>query len=123
VPCAQFYNQEPSPDPEELVNVIRWVRPGGDFTANFPIFSRGEVNGEKRLPLYGWVTSRCESPIASYQDPKYLFYSPISKEDIRWNWEKILFDQSGQPYRRYASSVEPSDIEDDINRLLSGEKE
>jgi len=48
-----------------------------------------------------------------------LYYSPISTEDIRWNFEKILFDRAGQPYRRYAPSVEPSMMEDDIKYLVS----
>jgi len=43
----------------------------------------------------------------------------MSQEDVRWNWEKILFDKNGQPFRRYASMVEPFEIEEDIITLLA----
>jgi len=96
------------------------VRPGNDFQPEFPLFARSDVNGENRLPLYQWATSRCAAPIPTFFDPISLYmYSPLAKEDIRWNWEKILFDRNGQPYRRYASMVEPFEIEDDINTLLA----
>lgn len=120
MPCNQFYNQEPSADPQEIENVIRWVRPGGGFELEFPIFARSAVNGETRLPLYQWMTSRCESPVPFFNDPNYMFYTPMTSSDIRWNFEKTLFDQNGQPYRRYASTVEPFEIEADILMLLSG---
>lgn len=99
--------------------MIRHVRPGNDFTPSFPMFARSEINGENRIPLYKLVTDRCPSPVPTFQDAHYLYYSPMAKEDIRWNWEKILFDKSGQPYRRYGSMVEPFEIEEDITTLLA----
>ena len=119
MPCSQFFNQEPSSDPTELANGIRWVRPGNDFNLEFPIFVRSEINGKNRLPLYRWLTSRCPSPVPQFGPANLLLYEPISQEDIRWNFEKILFDRDGQPYRRYASSVTPPEIEDDITFLLA----
>jgi glutathione peroxidase len=101
------------------MNVLRWVRPGNDFSLSFPIFSRADVNGENRIPLYQWVTSRCPPPVPFIQDPHYLYYNPISSEDIRWNFEKVLMDRTGQPYRRYASSVEPEQLMEDILLLLA----
>jgi len=119
VPSSNFFNQEPSGDPEELINAVRHVRPGKGFNPNFPLFSRSDVNGENRIPLYSWALSRCDPAVPFFQDPKMLYYSPISAEDIRWNFEKILFDRAGQPYRRYAPSVEPALMEDDIKYLVS----
>jgi len=119
VPSSNFFNQEPSGDPEELMNAIRHVRPGNNFNPDFPLFSRCDVNGANRIPLYSWVLSRCEAPVPFFQDPKMLYYTPISKEDIRWNYEKILIDRTGQPYRRYAPSVEPMEMEEDIQYLIS----
>jgi len=119
VPCGQFFNQEPSADPEEIANVIRWVRPGNDFSPQFPIFARSEINGEGRIPLYQWMTARCPSAVPTFFDTKYLLYSPVSAEDIRWNFEKTLFDRNGQPYRRYGSMVEPFEIEEDILALMA----
>eukprot|EP00091_Calanus_sinicus_P001190 TRINITY_DN11156_c0_g1_i1.p1 TRINITY_DN11156_c0_g1~~TRINITY_DN11156_c0_g1_i1.p1 ORF type:complete len:103 (-),score=22.25 TRINITY_DN11156_c0_g1_i1:191-499(-) len=101
------------------MNAMRYVRPGNGFEASFPQFSRCDVNGENRIPLYSWALSRCEAAVPFFQDPKMLYYTPISREDIRWNFEKILIDRTGQPYRRYASSVEPMLIVDDIEFLIS----
>merc|ERR1712066_758234 len=103
---AQFFNQEPSGDPDEIANVIRWVRPGNDFSLGFPIFKRGEVNGANRHPLYSFATN-------------LFFHSPLSQEDIRWNFEKILFDKTGQPYRRYAPSIEPLELLEDVEFIIS----
>jgi len=67
-------------------------------------------------------TGKRESPCTFptfFQDANLLLYSPMSQEDVRWNWEKILFDKNGQPFRRYASMVEPFEIEEDIITLLA----
>jgi len=77
------------------------------------------VNGENRIPLYSWVLSRCDPAVPFFNDPKMLYYTPLSKEDIRWNFEKFLFDRAGQPYRRYAPTVEPTLMVEDIEYLLS----
>ena len=47
--------QEPSGDPVEIMNVIKWVRPGNDFQPNFVISVRSDVNGASRLPVYSWA--------------------------------------------------------------------
>jgi len=119
VPSANFFNQEPSADRDEIINALRHVRPGNNFNPAFPLFVRSDVNGENRLPLYSWVLSRCEAAVPFFQNPQMLYYTPISQEDIRWNYEKILIDRNGQPYRRYASIVEPLEIEEDIKYLVS----
>ena len=53
--CPQ---QEPSADPEEIMNLIRYVRPGNNFEPAFPIFSRSDVNGAGRIPVYQWALVR-----------------------------------------------------------------
>ena len=103
------------------MNAIRWVRPGNDFALEFPIFARDDVNGENRNPLYQFALSRCPPAVPTIQNPQMLYYTPISQEDIRWNFEKILFDKNGQPFRRYASLTEPFEMEEDIQFLISKE--
>ena len=35
--------------------------------------------------------SRCPSPVPTFfEDANLLLYSPMSQEDIRWNWEKVI---------------------------------
>jgi len=76
------------------------------------------VNGAGRLPLYSWVLGRCDSPVPTLSNPQMLYYSPLSVEDVRWNFEKILFDRAGQPFKRYESASEPFDLEEDIRLLI-----
>lgn len=118
VPSANFFNQEPSSNPDEIMNAIKLVRPGNDFQPNFVISARSDVNGASRIPLYSWALSQCEPPIPTLNTPQMLYYTPLSKEDIRWNFEKLLFDRKGQPYRRYSSATEPFQLEDDLRFLI-----
>ena len=38
---------------------------------------------------YEQFQSRCPSPIPTFfEDANLLLYSPMSQEDVRWNWEK-----------------------------------
>jgi len=118
VPSSNFFNQEPSSNPVEIFNAIQHVRPGNNFQPGFEIFARSDVNGENRLPVYSWALSLCDPPTVTFNDPKMLYYSPVSSEDIRWNFEKILFDKAGKPYRRYPPTTEPFDIEEDLRFLI-----
>ena len=47
--------QEPG-TPEEIMNALQFVRPGGGFVPNFPLFAKSDINGANRLPLYAWAT-------------------------------------------------------------------
>ena len=53
------------------------------------ISARSDVNGAGRLPLYSWVLGRCDSPVPTLSNPQMLYYSPLSVEDVRWNFEKV----------------------------------
>ncbi len=46
-------------------------------------------------------------------------YAPLSSTDIRWNYEKILFDREGHPYRRYPPATEVTDLIPDIEALMA----
>ena len=97
--------QEPSGDGAEIMNAIQHVRPGNMFEPNFVISARSgtithaqtptvisarsDVNGAGRLPLYSWVLGRCDSPVPTLSNPQMLYYSPLSVEDVRWNFEKV----------------------------------
>jgi len=120
VPCTQFLNQEPAWSGEELLNGIKYARPGGGFVPNFPMFAKTEVNGANKHPLFGWFASRCPPANHDFMSPTgYLLYEPKSAHDVRWNWEKFLIDKTGQVYRRYGSPVSPLDIAEDIETMLN----
>jgi len=118
VPSSIFQNQEPTSNHTELMNTLRYVRPGNGFVPNFPLFSRVDVAGDDKIPLYAWATSRCPAPVNRFEKRMELLYEGMSAEDIRWNFEKILFDRTGQPYTRYWHKSLPSELEEDIEYLL-----
>lgn len=50
-----FLQQEPGGNGEEILNGVKYVRPGNGFTPNFQIFQKIDVNGEKEHPLYNFL--------------------------------------------------------------------
>jgi len=46
------------------------------------------------------------------------FGSSAPVDDVQWNWETLLFDKTGKPFRRYATAVDPASIAGDIEALL-----
>ena len=53
-PCSQFAHQEPGAD-NEIMNGLKYVRPGGGFVPNFTLFSKLDVNGAHEDAFYSWV--------------------------------------------------------------------
>lgn len=67
------------------------------------MFQKIEVNGENTHPLYKFLKN----------EKKCL----LSKE-IKWNFTKFLIDSEWNVVKRYASTVKPLKIEEDIKNLL-----
>lgn len=108
--------QEPG-SKQEILEGVRYVRPGNNFVPNFPLFQKIDVNGETQHPLYRFLKSRCPSPESSFHPKDSLFYSPQHSNDVRWNFEKFLLDRRGVPVKRYGPSFEPPGLYDDIDSL------
>lgn len=110
--------QEPG-SKQEILEGVRYVRPGNNFVPNFPLFQKIEVNGETQHPLYAFLKSRCPSPEPSFSKKDLLFYSPQHNNDVRWNFEKFLLDRRGIPVKRYQPAFAPQDMRSDIDQLTS----
>ncbi|MCZ8239830.1 MAG: glutathione peroxidase [Leptospiraceae bacterium] len=97
-PCNQFGEQEPGDDTE--------IKSFCDmnYSITFPIFKKVDVNGKAAHPLYNYLKQ---------QAPGLL-----GLKDIKWNFTKFLIDKNGKVVKRYAPMTEPSQIEDDIKKLL-----
>lgn len=54
-PCNQFLNQEPGANEKEIMNGLKWVRPGNGFVPNFPLFQKIRVNGAWEDPIYTYL--------------------------------------------------------------------
>jgi len=88
-PCNQFAGQEPGSDAEvqEFCTL--------NYGVKFPLFSKIDVNGAKRHPLYAWLTSAEVGPDAA--------------GDIKWNFGKFVVGRDGQVVARFAPPTAPDD--------------
>ncbi len=100
-PCNQFGGQEPGN--EEAIKEFC----NANYGVKFDLFSKIEVNGENRDPLYEYLTSQETSPPGS--------------GDVRWNFEKFVIDRSGNLSARFGSATEPDgdEFKNHISELLS----
>ena len=57
-PCNQFGFQEPAANKYELINGLKYVRPGHGFEPNFPLMEKRDVNGEKEDEIYTFLKVR-----------------------------------------------------------------
>lgn len=44
-----------SEENEETLDILKYVRPGGEFVPRFPIFAKVEVNGLSEDPLFTFL--------------------------------------------------------------------
>jgi glutathione peroxidase len=88
-PCNQFGGQEPGSDAD--VAAFCSTRYG----VRFPMFSKIEVNGAGRAPLYAWLTAEKTEP--------------DGPGDIAWNFAKFVVGKDGQVKARFNPRVAPDD--------------
>lgn len=118
VPCNQFGLQEPGDNGTEILNCLKYVRPGGGFEPNFELTEKIDVNGPDEHPLYTFLKDNCPSATRSFANKHRLYYEDLRTNDIRWNFEKFLIDRQGVPIIRYSEMYHPDDIEADIRDML-----
>jgi glutathione peroxidase len=88
-PCNQFAGQEPGTDAEvqEFCTLT--------YGVSFPLFSKIDVNGASRHPLYAWLST---------EDAK-----PEGAGDIKWNFGKFVIGRDGKVAARFAPPTAPDD--------------
>jgi len=123
-PCNQFGVQEPCSN-DEIRKTIEFVRPGGGFKPNFPLFQKIEVNGANALPLFTFlhesplkVTQRNNGWVIN-QTPPQLTLTRCLPHETQWNFEKYLCDQEGKPIRRFSHTTPLEQVEAEISRVLN----
>ena len=97
-PCNQFLSQEPGTE-EEIKNFCM-----SNFGVSFDMFSKIDVNGENAHPLYRHLKENASGLLGSKM--------------IKWNFTKFLVDRNGNVVGRYSPSTKPSEMEEDIKKLL-----
>jgi glutathione peroxidase len=84
-PCNQFGGQEPKAE----ADIKQFCT--STYNVTFPMFSKIEVNGPNRNPVYGILAGK-DSPYAG---------------DIKWNFTKFLVSRDGRILKRFESKVKP----------------
>ena len=122
-PCNQFGHQENCKN-EEILSLLKYVRPGNGFETKIEMFKKVIVNGEDTHPVFQFLKSKLPLPYDEdmngefVSDPISLIWKPICRNDIRWNFEKFLVDKTGEPYRRFGKKFPTIDLSADIEKLL-----
>lgn len=125
-PCNQFGYQEYG-NPQEILNILKYVRPGNGFEPKFSLLEKGDVNGEKAQPLFRFL--RASRPIqddrdieADIEKPPSTFpilHNPITSSDVLWNFEKFLVNRSGEVAHRFTPAFPPENMAKTIETLLA----
>lgn len=55
VPCNQFGLQEPGESEEEVLNGLKYVRPGKGYSPNFPLTEKVDVNGKQQDKMFTFL--------------------------------------------------------------------
>jgi glutathione peroxidase len=87
-PCNQFAGQEPGTE-AEIKDFC-----STKFDVSFPLFSKLDVNGKARHPLYAWLTEQATKP--------------DGPGDIKWNFGKFLVGRDGEVIARFGPTTAPT---------------
>lgn len=107
-PCNEFGAQEPGTE-EEIQTFC-----STQFGVKFPMFSKIEVNGEGRHPLYKSLIAAQPKAILPEGSEFYQLLAskgrePVKPENILWNFEKFLVGRDGKVIQRFAPDLTPED--------------
>jgi len=97
-PCDQFNNQEF----ENIDETTQFCQV--NYGVTFPMFAKIDVNGDHADPLFTFLKSEKKG---------------LLTKNIKWNFTKFLVDANGQVVERYAPTVDPSKMEQDVQNNLA----
>jgi glutathione peroxidase len=97
-PCNQFQHQEPESN-ETVEAYCREI-----FGVTFQLTEKIKVNGKETHPVFRYLKDHLRGKFG---------------RRIKWNFTKFLITREGYPYKRYAPTVKPARIEEDILSLLT----
>jgi len=136
--CNQFGFQTNEKSDESLA-ILTQVRPGKGFVPKMDLYAKVNVNGAQADPLFKWMRSSikipqdppgdtkengCDdvdliiSPRSAFDGVTISAWSPVTRSDIAWNFEKFLFDKNGKLVKRYSRYYSTAAIKEDIKKLL-----
>lgn len=125
----QFGKQTNNND-DEILPQLKHIRPGNGFVPKFPLASKVDINGKDEAPLFAFLKRTIPIPTPSPTNERSLdgdllmehsyqvFWNPVRRSDVTWNFEKFLVDKEGKPVKRYDRFFDMMDIAADIEKLL-----
>lgn len=118
-PCNQFMEQAKGDDQE--INSFCTLT----YDTTFPRFKKIDVNGPNESPLYTYLklaNAKRESKggLQNFLITLTSRFNGKSKadSDIQWNFEKFLVDRQGRVVHRFAPTVTPAQIDEEVKNLL-----
>jgi glutathione peroxidase len=96
-PCNQFQNQEPESN-ETMEQSCE-----DNFGVTFQLTEKIKVNGKDTHPIFGYLKDQLPGKLG---------------KRIKWNFTKFLITPEGTPFRRYAPTIKPASMEEDIRGIL-----
>merc|ERR1711907_501461 len=123
-PCNQFGHQT-NENNDEFLNTLKYVRPGNNFelASTISVFEKVNVNGGDAHPVWNWMRNEIKTPCGDDADnagngcpdvdalvlPRGAFggstvvlWTPVSRSDVAWNFEKFLIGPDGAFVNRYS---------------------
>jgi glutathione peroxidase-family protein len=91
-PCNQFGLQEPGENEYEILNGLKYVRPGHGYMPNFPLVEKRDVNGEKQDEIFTFL--KVSTYIVLYRVKQLLITSQAVYQDGR-GWGTTASNQYG----------------------------
>lgn len=106
-PANDFGAQEPGTN-EEIVEFC-----SANYGVSFPMFSKGDVTGDAKQPLYGALTEAAPTKQGDVATMKERFkgygITPNDDPEVLWNFEKFLIARDGSVAGRFAPATAPDD--------------
>jgi glutathione peroxidase len=96
-PCNQFGQQE-SGSNDDIQKFCQF-----NYGLTFPVFGKLEVNGANEHPLYTYLKSEKKGLVG---------------RNIKWNFTKFLIDRQGNVIKRFAPTIKPLKMINDIENLI-----
>lgn len=90
-PANNFGSQEPGSN-SEIAGFCK-----KNYGVSFPMAAKISVKGDNIAPIYQWLTQKS--------------YNGYNDNEVKWNFQKYLFDEQGQMVAMYPSNITPDSKE------------
>ncbi|GAM25283.1 hypothetical protein SAMD00019534_084580 [Acytostelium subglobosum LB1] len=116
---AQFNNEEPGHNNQQVLMCLKHVCPGRGYEPNFQLFEKTDVNGPSTSPVFAWLKSGCGPSSPTLMATDLISWTPVLYNDIEGNFAKFLISKTGTLFARFSIDTLAQDLSGVISSLLS----